>query len=81
MLELDYPAVIGLYICDVLLAVLSVVYKLLPFARKLSFPSAVPFAFVLPPRVTGVTPLVSPVPNLDFSTLCNHRVTVKRTLA
>jgi len=49
--------------------------KLLPSGRKLFFPRAVPFNFVLPPRVTGVTPFVSPVPNPRLSALCDHRVT------
>jgi hypothetical protein len=81
MLELNYPTVIGLHICDVLLTILASVDKLLPGDGKLLFPSAVPFSFVLPPGVTGASSLVSPVPHPDFSALCDHRMTASRTLA
>jgi hypothetical protein len=81
MLEFNYPTVIGLHICDMLLAILTSVDDLLPGHGKLPFPSAVPFSFVLPPRVTGAASLVSPVPHPDFSTLCDHRMIASGTLA
>src|SRR5258706_8078156 len=81
MLQLNYPPLIGLYICDVFLSVIGLVDNLLPAFGKLSFPSAVPFGFVLPPRITGATSFVGPVPNFDLSALCNHRLIASWTLA
>jgi hypothetical protein len=52
MLELDYPSMIGPHVCDVFLTVFSPIDKLLPVDWELSLPIAVPFGFVLPPRVT-----------------------------
>lgn len=80
MLELDYPSMIGSYICDVFLTVFSPMDKLLPVDRELSFPIAVPFSFVLPPRVTEESSLMSPVRNSDLSALCNHRLVASWTL-
>jgi hypothetical protein len=83
MLELDYPTTICLHVCDVLLTGFGVVDNLLPVDRKPVFPSAVPVCFVLPPRVAEASALVSPMPDLDFSALGNHRAiaTRIRTLA
>src|SRR6266853_3383375 len=81
VLELDYPTSICLHICDVLFTGFCLVDNLLPVDRKLSFPNAVPFCFLLPPRVAEAASLVSPMPNPDFSALGNHRVIASRTLA
>jgi len=81
VLELDYPTSICLHICDVLFTGFCLVDNLLPVDRKLSFPNAVPFRFLLPPRVAEAASLVSPMPNPDFSALGNHRVIANRTLA
>jgi hypothetical protein len=81
MLELNYPAALSLDIRNVLDAVLGVVDNLLPLVGKLSFPRAVPFRFVLTPRVAKTRSQVSPMPNPDFSALCNHRTAAARTLA
>ena len=64
---------IGLHICDVLLTVFGLVDNFLPFDGKLAFPGTVPFGFVLPKEATVSFPMMSPVPNLDFSTLRHHR--------
>jgi hypothetical protein len=79
MLKLDYPTTLGPDICDVINAVIGWVNNLLPGIRKLCFPIAMPFAFVLPPRITESLSLVSPVPDSDFSALCNHRAITSRT--
>ena len=81
MLEFNYPTTICLHICNVLLTSFCFVDNLLPVDRKLSFPAAVPICFVLPPEVAGAPSLVSPMPNLDFSALGNHRVIASRALA
>lgn len=81
MLELDHPAVIGLYIRYVFLAAIGLVDDLLPAFRKLSFPRAMPLGFVFPPWITSATSLVGPVPYVDFTALCNHRLSANRTRA
>ena len=81
MLELDHPPLICLYIRYVFLATIGSVDNLLPIFGKFSFPSAVPFGFVFPPRITGPTSYVSPVPNLDLSALRNRRLIANWTLA
>ena len=81
MLELDYPTTICLHVCDVPLTGFCWVDNLLPVGGKLSFPSAVPFCFVLPPRVAEAASLVSPMPNPLFSALGHHWVIAKQTLA
>jgi len=81
MLELDHPSLICLYIRYVLLSTVGLVDNLLPAFGKLSFPGAVPLGFVFPPRITGATSFVGPVPNLDFSALPNHRLIARWTLA
>jgi len=63
------------------LAVSVMLDKLLPTNGKQVFPSAVPFRFILPPRIAKATPFVSPVPKPDFSAPCNHRASADRTLA
>lgn len=78
MLKFDYPAVIGLYICDVLLAILGLVDNLLPIDREFILPRLVPFGFVFPPGVTHATSMMSPVPILDFATFRHHRTIASR---
>lgn len=81
MLKLDYPPLIGLNICNVFLSVIGLEDNLLPAFGKPSFPSAVPFGFVLPPGITSAPSFVGPVPDIDFSALCNHRLIASWTLA
>ena len=80
MLELDHPTMSGSYIRDVLLPVFAWMDNLLPVDGELSLPIAVPFGFVLPPKVTEAPSSVSPVPSPDFSAFWNHRITARRTL-
>lgn len=80
MLEFDYPPMLGPNVCDVLRAVVGVVNNFLPSNSEFRLPFAVPFRFVLPPVVAEAPSLVSPMPNLDFSALGNHRVTASLTL-
>ena len=81
MLELDYPAVICLYICYVLFTAIGVVNYFLPRFRKLSLPTTMPFGFTFPPRITIATPLVRPVPYLHFAALCNRLLIARRASA
>jgi hypothetical protein len=81
MLELDHPPLICLYIRYVFFATIGSVDNLLPIFGKFSFPSAMPVGFVFPPRITGTTSFVGPVPNLDLSALCNRRLIANLTLA
>ncbi len=81
MLKFNYPPLIGLYICYVFLSVIGLVDNFLPAVGKLSFPSAVPFGFVLPPGIACATSFVGPVPDFDFSALWNHRLTASWTVA
>src|SRR3989442_11130232 len=53
----------------------------LALSGKLVFPSAVPFRFILPPRIAKPTSFVSPVPNASFSALGNHGTSAEATLA
>jgi len=62
-------------------AVFGMVDNFLALSGKLVFPNAVPFRFILPPRIAKPMPLVSPVPNTNFSALCNHGCSAARTLA
>jgi hypothetical protein len=57
------------------------VEDLLPISGKLVFPSAVPLRLILPPRIAKETPFVSPMPNANFSALCNHGSAAETTLA
>jgi len=81
VLEFNHPTITGLHVCDVSFTVFGVVNDFLPFIGKLVFPGAVPFCFVLPPRVAEAASLVSPMPHPDFSALGNHRMIASRTLA
>ena len=81
MLELDYPTTICLHVCDVSFTVSGSVDDLLPISGKLVFPIAVPFRFILPPRIAKETTFVSPVPNPDFAAPCNHGSSADATLA
>lgn len=81
MLELDYPTTICLHVCDVSFTVSGKVDEFLPISGKLVFPSAVPLRFILPPRIAKPMPFVSPVPNANFSALCNHGSSAAITLA
>src|SRR5437762_188016 len=53
----------------------------LALSGKLVFPSAVPFRFILPPRIAKPTSFVSPVPNASFSALGDHVASAEATLA
>ena len=81
MLKLDYPIMICLHVSDVSSTVSDRVDDLLPISRKLVFPIAVPFRFILPPRIAKETTFVSPVPNPDFAAPCNHGSSAALTLA
>lgn len=81
MLKLNYPPLIGFHICDVFVSAITLVDNLLPTIGKLSFPSSVPFGFVLPPRITSTSSLMGSVPDLDFSALCDHGLIASWTLA
>ena len=76
-----YPAPLGLHVCDVSFAVFGMVDNFLALSGKLVFPSAVPFRFILPPRIAKPTSFVSPVPNASFSALGNHGTSAETTLA
>jgi hypothetical protein len=52
MLELNYPSMLGLNICDVFCSVVGWVNNFLPSIGEFLLACAVPFAFVLTPRVT-----------------------------
>jgi hypothetical protein len=58
----------------VFLSGIGSVNNLMPAFRKIIFPSAMPFGFVLPPKITSATTFVGPVPHLDFSALCYQRL-------
>src|SRR6185295_18780128 len=58
VLELNHPTTIGLHVCDVSFTVSGRVDDLLPISGELVFPSAVPFRFILPPRIARPMPLV-----------------------
>lgn len=81
MLKFDYPSVRGLNIRNVAFTVPGMTDPLLPITRKMVFPRAMPFGFVFPPRITSATPLVGPVPNLQFSALCDHRLIASWAIA
>jgi hypothetical protein len=81
VLEFNYPTIIGLHVCDVPFTVFGMVDNLLPISGKLFLPLAVPFRFILPPRIAKATPSMSPVPSVDFSAPCNHVPSAAGTLA
>jgi hypothetical protein len=81
VLEFDYPITICLHVCDVPFTISGGVEDLLPISGKLVFPSAVPLRLILPPRIAKETPFVSPMPNANFSALCNHGSAAETTLA
>jgi len=81
VLELNHPTITGLHVCDVSFTVSGCVDDLLPIIGKLVFPIAVPFRFILTPRIAKETTFVSPVPNPDFAAPCNHGSATAATLA
>lgn len=81
MLELYHPTTRGFHVCDMTFTGLGMLDNLLPVSWKLVFPGAMPFRFVLPPRIANATLLMSPVANPDFSAPCNHQSSAARTLA
>jgi hypothetical protein len=81
VLELDHPTTRGFHVCDMTFTGLGVLDILLPISRKLVFPGAMPFRFVLPPRIANATLFMSPVANPDFSAPCNHQTSADWTFA
>lgn len=81
VLELNHPTLMGLHVCNVSFTALSMMDDLLPISGKVILPGAVPLSFIFPPRIAKPTAFVSPVPDSDFSTPCNHRSSAARTLA
>ena len=81
MLELDYPTMIGLHICNVLFSVLGLVDKFPPLAGELVLPIAVPFGLGFPPDVAVTSFKMSPMPDPDISTSRHHSRTAKWTFA
>jgi len=69
------------HVCDVSFTVVGSVDDLLPINAKLVFPSAMPFRFILPPRIAQPMSFVSPVPNASFSALGNHGTSAETTFA
>jgi hypothetical protein len=80
VLELNYPTIRGLHICDVSFPIFGVVNDFLPISRKVILPCTVPRCLVLPPRIAELLSLVSPVRKPDLSALRDHRVAAARTL-
>ncbi|OGR53354.1 MAG: hypothetical protein A2049_08055 [Elusimicrobia bacterium GWA2_62_23] len=72
MLKLKHPPLICFYVSNMFFSVMALVNNLLPLRGKMSFPGAMPFSFILPPRITRAPPLMGPVPNPDFPALCQH---------
>ena len=68
VLKLNCPAICGLHVCDVSLTVVGVLDNLLPIFGKLILPVAVPWGFILPPRITIAGRLMSPVPSMCLRT-------------
>jgi hypothetical protein len=73
MLQLNYPAAVGLYIGNVLLTIVSCLDDFLPTTGKFILPRSVPYAFVFPPRIAGTPCHMSPVPGIYFPALRDHR--------
>ena len=79
MLELDYPTMIGLHVCNVLFPVLGLVGNFLPLAGELVLPIAVPFSLGLPPEVAVTFSKMGPMPDPYISTFRHHSGTATWT--
>ena len=81
MLELDYPTMIGLHICNMFLSVLGLVVNFPPLAGELVLPIAVPFGLGFPPEVAVTSAKMGPMPDPDISTFRHHSGTANWTFA
>lgn len=81
VLELDYPLIDRLYVGNVPLSVVRVLDNLLPIVRELAFPNAMPFCLILLPRIAVAAASMCPMPNADFSALCNLTASARSGLA
>src|SRR5262245_37647129 len=81
MLELNYKAMRGTNISDVLFPGLPIVLdKLLAFGRKVVFPRAVPVGFLFGPGITIPHSPVRPVEDSVRATFGNNLAVAKATL-
>lgn len=69
VLKLHYVALVSLHIGDMFLVIFCAMDKFLPFLGEVTFPRAVPFSFVFPPRIAVPCFMMRPVLNFNVATL------------